>query len=288
MYNFNTDLYPLDDPTLDYPYQDNTYLPIPHPRPHSDSARPTTPAHLSNIFSHQPIYPSTRRADPSPSADSSVLDYYPATPQHLFPTPSELLSNINHPQHSAHRDIVDSCPYIPSPPPPQTSRQHSPDDTTTSTPPISNAVNKTESQRKARQRAIAEEIGFTPTDPYVSRMSFPSPLTTSPHQRHHLVPREKTPLSRMFGAIRPLPPRTAQTRPDRSPGAGTCIHIPRAVLTQHTHSPRAHAEHKQDPPRRHSCRGTSGRPEYSCTFSLCVLTLLDLVSRFVSPGRRCT
>lgn len=67
--------------------------------------------------------------------------------QQLFPTPSELLSNISH--------VIDSRPYIPSPPPPR----HSP--------PINNAVTKTESQRKARQRALAEEIGFNPTDPYV-------------------------------------------------------------------------------------------------------------------------
>ncbi|KAG8219865.1 hypothetical protein J3R82DRAFT_844 [Butyriboletus roseoflavus] len=51
--------------------------------------------------------------------------------QPLFPTPSELLN---------HRD-------------------QPPDDAAVQ------PVNKSESQRKARQRAIAEEIGFTPTDP---------------------------------------------------------------------------------------------------------------------------
>lgn len=90
-------------------------------------------------ISQQLVYP--RRTDP-------VLDYYP---QPLFPTPSELLSNITNPP--------DSRVY--SPPPPQTSRHQSPDPDTAAAP----AVNKSESQRKARQRAIAEEIGFTPTDP---------------------------------------------------------------------------------------------------------------------------
>ncbi|KAH7883650.1 hypothetical protein F5I97DRAFT_1782108, partial [Phlebopus sp. FC_14] len=75
-------------------------------------------------------------------------------PQLLFPTPSELLT-----------DLAASAP-LPRPPsrsephldhtPLQSSPQHSPD------PPL---ANKSESQRKARQRAVAEEIGFTPTDP---------------------------------------------------------------------------------------------------------------------------
>jgi hypothetical protein len=198
-YNFypnNSDLVDasLVDPTyrhdglsLGYSYLDNPYLAIPqvhspvplHHRPPSDSVRPRTPAPYTDLsftpISQQLVYPATRRIDPNPpaphSTPPSMLDFYAATSQQLFPTPSELLSNINHPQQSCQRDISESHPYIHSPPPPQTSRQQSPE-ADASTAPLNSAVNKTESQRKARQRAMAEEIGFTPTDPYVSRLPF--------------------------------------------------------------------------------------------------------------------
>lgn len=272
----------LDDPTLslNYPYLDNSYLhvsqqvhsPVPlHPRPQSDTARLPTPVHESNLsytpISQQLVYPIIRRTDPSPPvlhpADitpPSMLDYYVATSQQLFPTPSELLSNINHRQQSHQRDVAESRPYIqpsPPPPPPQTSRQQSPDDSSTA--PLNSAINKTESQRKARQRAIAEEIGFTPTDPYVPRL----PCSVSHHnswcQRYHLLTREKAPLSRVFGAIRSLPSRAASARADATPSARTSVDIPWLVFSQHSHSARAYAEHQQDSARRHSCRGTSGR-----------------------------
>lgn len=121
------------------------------------------PFHLA--FTHQ-----TRRDSTPPD----MLDYYPAA-QPLFPTPSELLSNICHPQ--PHCDIIEHRP------PPHTDHAAT----------THNAVNKTESQRKARQRAIAEEIGFTPTDPYVpSRSAVPfshrARDTISSHEkkRHYL------------------------------------------------------------------------------------------------------
>jgi hypothetical protein len=65
----------------------------------------------------------------------SLLDEYP---QLMFPTPSELLHDL-----TVHDDAVAQAR----------------EDTDSET--------KVESQRKARQRALAESIGFTPTDPYV-------------------------------------------------------------------------------------------------------------------------
>ena len=154
-------------------------LPIyPDYDPYLVPRNPPSPDFAFTPISHQLVYP-TRSTD-------QVLDYYPATSQPLFPTPSELLSNISHTRH----DVVDSTPYMPSPPPPHTSNQQAPEDACTS----ANSLNKTESQRKARQRAIAEEIGFTPTDPYVlpPRPSW-APLTScsdtiSSHEkkRHYL------------------------------------------------------------------------------------------------------
>ncbi|KAI6133118.1 hypothetical protein EDD16DRAFT_1699255 [Pisolithus croceorrhizus] len=63
------------------------------------------------------------------------------TPQTIIPTPSDLLSS----------STVE--PDKPKPPRPDPLL------------PDSGLVNKTETQRKARQRAVAEEIGFVPTDP---------------------------------------------------------------------------------------------------------------------------
>lgn len=63
----------------------------------------------------------------------SLLDEYP---QLMFPTPSELLHDL-----TAHDDAVAQA------------REEVDSET------------KVESQRKARQRALAESIGFTPTDP---------------------------------------------------------------------------------------------------------------------------
>jgi hypothetical protein len=64
----------------------------------------------------------------------SLLDGYP---QLMFPTPSELLNDL-----AAHDDAV---------------AQQAREETETET--------RHETQRKARQRALAESIGFTPTDP---------------------------------------------------------------------------------------------------------------------------
>ena len=159
----NSDL--VDASAVDHYPQHPIYLDIPPPLLRPPTPFPDTDLAFTPISQHL----TTRRVDPNHTQDS-MLDYYATTSQHLFPTPSELLSNINHRPQPCPRDISESRPYgQPSPPPPQTRRQQTPDAGTT-TAPLNNAVNKTESQRKARQRAIAEEIGFNPTDPYVSRL----------------------------------------------------------------------------------------------------------------------
>ncbi|KAN0100678.1 hypothetical protein V8E55_000662 [Tylopilus felleus] len=157
----NSDL--VDASAVDHYPQHPIYLDIPPPLLRPPTPFPDTDLAFTPISQHL-VYPTTRRVDPNHTQDS-MLDYYATTSQHLFPTPSELLSNINHRPQPCPRDISESRPYVqPSPPPPQTRRQQTPDAGTT-TAPLNNAVNKTESQRKARQRAIAEEIGFNPTDP---------------------------------------------------------------------------------------------------------------------------
>ncbi|KAL4064896.1 hypothetical protein V8B97DRAFT_2071769 [Scleroderma yunnanense] len=72
----------------------------------------------------------------------------PYSPQMLCPTPAELLSSTS---------TAYAIPYIHDDPPPPPNPKRDPPDTT--------VITKTETQRKARQRAVAEEIGFIPTDP---------------------------------------------------------------------------------------------------------------------------
>ncbi|KAI6007355.1 hypothetical protein EDD15DRAFT_49700 [Pisolithus albus] len=91
------------------------------------------------------------------------------TPQTLIPTPSDLLT---------------SSPYggdLDKPKPPR------PDPLL----PDAEPINKTETQRKARQRAVAEEIGFVPTDPYVSTIPSPLPWVIDIYSRDTISSHEK-------------------------------------------------------------------------------------------------
>lgn len=79
-----------------------------------------------------------------PQTEQPTIHPFTDTPQTLIPTPSDLLSSS-------------SSYSLDKPKPPRSDL-----------PPLDAAlINKTETQRKARQRAVAEEIGFVPTDPYV-------------------------------------------------------------------------------------------------------------------------
>jgi hypothetical protein len=71
-----------------------------------------------------------------------IVDFFSAASEQKFLTPSELLSQLaGKPQYTG---------------------------------PINEPERKFESQRKARQRAVAQSIGFEPTDPYVPSFSFPT------------------------------------------------------------------------------------------------------------------
>ena len=96
----------------------------------------------------------------SGAMNTATLDYYTNSPQLLFQTPSELLTNLS----AATAPMSTGLPFTSVHP---TRRVQSQSSGRSIDAPISppRAVNKAESQRKARQRAIAEEIGFIPTDP---------------------------------------------------------------------------------------------------------------------------
>ncbi|KIM67261.1 hypothetical protein SCLCIDRAFT_233655 [Scleroderma citrinum Foug A] len=86
---------------------------------------------------------------------------YQYHPQTLVPTPSELLGSLppSGPFPPPHDITPPLLPIL----------RRAPPETTT---------NRTETQRKARQRAVAEEIGFVPTDP--------DSITSHEKKRHYL------------------------------------------------------------------------------------------------------
>ncbi|KAF9242876.1 hypothetical protein BU15DRAFT_72526 [Melanogaster broomeanus] len=185
--------------TLNYHYLDTPYIssqPMPHvgqPFPHhTDNLHQAPPIsstgfHPPPAISHQLSYPSARTdtnavaTQTTNSSAPSMFDYYAAAPQQLFPTPAELLTGLtstsmsapsHHRQHSQqsqqshqpHQRAITEVPlHTQSPPPPQISGRHIPEESSTFPP--DGVLNKADSQRKARQRAIANEVGFMPTDP---------------------------------------------------------------------------------------------------------------------------
>jgi hypothetical protein len=150
-----------EDPSiaLNYSYQSYDYsetqaqlhlhapvpVPVSYGPPHlANSSRQITPPYIEQTYydNHVP-----------PPANTNILDYYANAPQLLFPTPSELLTDLSTPSAQ-----ISTLP---------TQREQSQTSERSTEPPVSTPPNtsKTESQRKARQRAVAEEIGFIPTDP---------------------------------------------------------------------------------------------------------------------------
>ncbi|KAG6326384.1 hypothetical protein ID866_12705 [Astraeus odoratus] len=150
--------------------------------PSSEYNMPLNYSYPSHTHLHAPVphqsytFPSIDQSVQDPCSDEyqpfarSALDYYASSAQLLFPTPSELLSSTANlaPSSSDHHPLP-----VPAPPgqaavegytsslPEVQKHDRRPQASTSAGP----AVNKTETQRKARQRAVAEEIGFTPTDP---------------------------------------------------------------------------------------------------------------------------
>jgi hypothetical protein len=144
---------------------------IPYCSPHAANSRRQHPSpyveqgYEGTNNSHTPYPQALSLANSSMTTNTSILDsdYFTNSAQFLFPTPSELLKNIS----AASTPIFSALPSSLAHP---TQRAHSQSTehsigTPASTAPAPKTVNKAESQRKARQRAIAEEIGFVPTDP---------------------------------------------------------------------------------------------------------------------------
>lgn len=105
-------------------------------------------------------YPQTLSQSTGSTSNTNVLDYYTNAPQFLFPTPSELLTDL-----SAASAPISTVPPPSLAHPTQHAHSQSSEHSIEAPASVAPAANKAESQRKARQRAIAEEIGFIPTDP---------------------------------------------------------------------------------------------------------------------------
>lgn len=167
--NYRRDTFGLAEDPLNYSYQSYDYsdtqaqlqlhAPVPVQVPYgppqvANSTRQITPPYMEHMsyYDNQVAYPPA--VNQAPAANTDILDYYANAPQLLFPTPSELLTDLSTPS----AQIATSLP---------TQREQSQTSERSTEPPVSTPPNtsKTESQRKARQRAVAEEIGFIPTDP---------------------------------------------------------------------------------------------------------------------------
>lgn len=170
------------------------------------------------------------------SEQPTMIHPFTDTPQTLIPTPSDLLSS--------------SSPYggeLDKPKPPR------PDPLL----PDAEPINKTETQRKARQRAVAEEIGFVPTDPYVSTIPSPFRWVIDILKGYDFVARKEAAPSRVLGTLRPVLARATQTRAHAPLGPRAAFQLQRSLFAQHAHAPRPHAERQQKSPPKHSGRGTS-------------------------------
>ncbi|THH04438.1 hypothetical protein EW146_g10176 [Bondarzewia mesenterica] len=136
--------YPLDPPPVHDPLHSPNGWPCLLPNPSPESL-PYPP--LSGPLEHAFPPPSP----PSPPQD--LLQAYSDAPRPTFPTPSQLLTDLA------------SCTQAPA-----AAKRDS--------------DKKVETQRKARQRIVADSVGFSPTDPSVRpltlrRSSLTSPLNTS-------------------------------------------------------------------------------------------------------------
>jgi hypothetical protein len=162
---------PIHDQSYDYSdtqTQIHLHAPVPVPVPYgpphvANSSRQITPPYVDQTYydQHVPYPPSLNQAPPpTTTANTDILDYYANAPQLLFPTPSELLTDLSTPSAPISATLSSSLSH-------PTQREQSQSSERSNETPASAAPNtsKTESQRKARQRAVAEEIGFIPTDP---------------------------------------------------------------------------------------------------------------------------
>ncbi|KAI0931956.1 hypothetical protein AcW2_000720 [Taiwanofungus camphoratus] len=95
-------------------------------------------------------------------AEQSPLDYYGSVPQVIFPTPSELLTELNAREHDAPSSSVSASDARA---PASAAAAAAAAASTGASKKGKASVKQPETQRKAYFRAVAESIGFTPTDP---------------------------------------------------------------------------------------------------------------------------
>ncbi|OAX42387.1 hypothetical protein K503DRAFT_710765 [Rhizopogon vinicolor AM-OR11-026] len=157
-------------PPIQYDYaetqtQEHLHAPAPVPIPYRSPHLTNSSRHHSSPYVGHGYEGTNNHHAPYPHlADGSTTDinhdYYTNAPQYLFPTPSELLTDL-----SADSAPISTALHSPLAHPTQRAHSQSSERGIEAPAPARPAASKAESQRKARQRAIAEEIGFTPTDP---------------------------------------------------------------------------------------------------------------------------
>ncbi|KAH7915824.1 hypothetical protein BJ138DRAFT_1054046 [Hygrophoropsis aurantiaca] len=165
---YQSDLYRRTNPHINLNYNYASHSPSYQQQSHLHAPMPLAPQF--------PPPPPPRQAAPAishtehvlypPVPAPSLLDYYSTSSQMLFPTPSELLTDLaTFDTHSRVSDPVVTPAVLPAPEASPSAQVHTDLSELSENGSAATNVNKTESQRKARQRAVAEEIGFTPTDP---------------------------------------------------------------------------------------------------------------------------
>jgi len=129
--------------------------------------------HIGRNTAAPPIaIPTIPAVPPAPSAvvssEQSPLDYYSNAPQVTFQTPSELLAELasreKNPATAAHESNTKNSPSVSSPVVQSPSGAHRAS-ASSGGGHTAAATKQPETQRKAYFRAVAESVGFTPTDP---------------------------------------------------------------------------------------------------------------------------
>ena len=148
--------------------QEHLHAPVPVSIPYrSTHITNSSPQHSSPCVeqgsegtNNHHTYHQTLSQSTGSTSNTNVHDYYTNAPQSLFPTPSELLTDLSAASAPISTVLPPSLAH-----PTQRAHSQSSEHSIEAPTSVAPAANKAESQRKARQRAIAEEIGFIPTDP---------------------------------------------------------------------------------------------------------------------------
>ena len=116
---------------------------------------PTTDQSVTAPIS-PPSEPNTQHLEEKPVPPNNPLDMYLDAPQEFFPTPSELLADMNARDQAARSDTEPSDTSSAKSATPSAKRKREPS-------PKPENLN----QRKAYFRAVSDNVGFTITDPSV-------------------------------------------------------------------------------------------------------------------------